>query len=83
MPSEKVVCSGLVERIGSDEAVFNYTSDSVQLEETSSIATHRKGLEKIAAVLLHPEKGVIKNSSEIDAVGHRVVHGAIPSLPLP
>ncbi len=75
MPSEKVVCSGLVERIGSDEAVFKYSSDKVQLEETSSIATHRKGLQKIAAILLHPEKGVIKNSSEIDAVGHRVVHG--------
>lgn len=75
MPSEKVVCSGLVERIGSDEAVFKYSSDKVQLEETGSIATHRKGLQKIAAILLHPEKGVIKNSSEIDAVGHRVVHG--------
>lgn len=75
MPSEKVVCSGLVERVGSDEAAFNYTSDSVQLEETGSIATHRRGLEKIAAVLLHPEKGVLKNSSEIDVVGHRVVHG--------
>lgn len=75
MPHEKVVCSGLVERIGSDEAVFKYSSDKVQLEETSSIATHRKGLQKIAAILLHPEKGVIKNSSEIDAVGHRVVHG--------
>lgn len=75
MPSEKVVCSGLVERIGSEEAVFKYSSDKVQLEENGSIATHRKGLQKIAAILLHPEKGVIKNSSEIDAVGHRVVHG--------
>ena len=75
MPLEKVVCSGMVERIGSDEAVFNYTSDTVKVDEKTSIATHRIGLEKIARVLMNPEKGVIKNSSEIDAVGHRVVHG--------
>lgn len=65
----------MVERIGSDEAVFNYTSDTFKVDEKTSIATHRIGLEKIARVLMHPKKGVIKNSSEIDAVGHRVVHG--------
>lgn len=75
MPLEKVICSGLVERIGSDEAVFNYASESLQINETGSITSHRIGLEKIAAILMHPEKGVVKNSSEIDAVGHRVVHG--------
>ncbi|MFD0797341.1 acetate/propionate family kinase [Maribacter chungangensis] len=75
MPLEKVVCSGLVERIGSDEAVFNYTSDSEEIDETGFISTHKIGLEKIASVLMHPEKGVLKNRSDIHAVGHRVVHG--------
>lgn len=75
MPQEKVVCSGLVERIGSDKAVLKYKSDRVQIDETSPITSHRIGLEKIATLLMHPKKGAIKKSSEIDVVGHRVVHG--------
>lgn len=75
MPLETVICYGMLERIGSDEAVLKYTSDAVQIEEIGTIATHRDGLKKIADLLLHPKKGVIQNSSEIDVVGHRVVHG--------
>ncbi len=75
MPLETVVCSGMIERIGSDEAVFKYNSDRVRLEEIETIASHSAGLKIIADLLLHPVKGVIQNSSEIDVVGHRVVHG--------
>jgi acetate kinase len=75
MPLETVVCSGLIERIGSDEAVFKFKSDKGTIEEEGVINTHKVGLKKIANVLLHAEKGVLKNSSEIDVVGHRVVHG--------
>lgn len=75
MPSEKMVCSGMVERIGAENAVLKYKSDTTQFEEVEAIATHKKGLEKIARFLLQPEKGAIKASREIDAVGHRVVHG--------
>jgi len=75
MPSETVICSGMVERIGSDEAVLKYTADRVRMEQIGTIATHRNGFKKIVDLLLHTEKGVIKNSSEIDVVGHRVVHG--------
>ncbi|WP_027076224.1 acetate/propionate family kinase [Maribacter antarcticus] len=75
MPLETITCSGLVERIGSDEAVFKFKSDKGTIEEEGSIKTHKVGLKKIADVLLDAEKGVLKNSSEIDVVGHRVVHG--------
>ncbi len=75
MPLETVVCSGLVERIGSDDAVFTFKSGKATIEEEGTIKTHNDGLKKIADILLDTKKGVLKNSAEIDVVGHRVVHG--------
>jgi acetate kinase len=75
MPLETLICSGLMERIGSDEAVFTFKSDKGTIVEEGAITTHRAGLKKIAEILLDAEKGVIQNSAEIDVVGHRVVHG--------
>ena len=75
MPSEKVISSGLVERIGFDDAVLKYKTDAIEIDEIGSIGSHKEGLQKIAALLLHPEKGAINDANEIDAVGHRVVHG--------
>lgn len=75
MPTEKVVCSGIVERIGSENSTLKYKSDTVDLEENDAIFNHKDGLLKISRYLLHPKKGIIKNAKEIDAIGHRVVHG--------
>lgn len=75
MPAEKVICSGIVERIGSDNAVLKYWSDGIEIEVVDAIATHHDGLLKIVEFLLDPKKGAVKNADEIDAIGHRVVHG--------
>jgi acetate kinase len=75
MPLETLICSGLMERIGSDEAVFTFKSGKGTIVKEGAIPTHRAGLKKIAEILLDAEKGVIQNSAEIDVVGHRVVHG--------
>lgn len=75
MPSEKVVCQGNVERIGAKDAIFTYRTDAAKVNETMEIKNHREGLDHIAELLVDPEIGVIKNAGEIDAVGHRVVHG--------
>lgn len=75
MPAEKVICSGMVERIGSDTAVLKYRSDIFEIEEIANIATHHDGLLKIAGFLLDPIRGAVKNNDEINAIGHRVVHG--------
>ncbi|MGB5668296.1 MAG: acetate kinase [Maribacter sp.] len=75
MPKEKVNCSGLVERIGSKEAILSYNKGENNISETLAIHSHKEGLKKIADFLLDPNKGVIKDAKEIDAVGHRVVHG--------
>ena len=75
MPSETLICSGLVERIGQKDAILNYKTDAVDLKEVGYIENHNEGLKKVVNLLLDTEKGVIKNTDEIEIVGHRVVHG--------
>lgn len=75
MPSEKVVCQGIIERIGSDKAIIRYRTNLEFLEEILDIKNHKIGLQKIADLLLDPTRGVLKNADEIAMVGHRVVHG--------
>ena len=75
MPSEALICSGLVERIGEKDAIINYKTDKVDIKKTDNISNHNQGLQKIVDLLLDSEKGVIKNTNEIEVVGHRVVHG--------
>ncbi len=75
MPSQDVICSGLVERIGLDNAKLHFKTEINKIEKTDNIPNHKVGLEKIAGMLMDDEIGVIKNENEIHAVGHRVVHG--------
>lgn len=75
LPSEKVICSGLVERIGEEDAVLSYKTDLTRFSETGPIMTHEEGLKKIVSLLLDPEVGVVRHIDDVDAIGHRVVHG--------
>ena len=75
MPQEDVICSGLVERIGLNDAEIHYKSENNKIDEVLDIPNHKVGLEKVVNLLLDEEVGVIKSTSEIEAVGHRVVHG--------
>lgn len=75
MPINEVICSGLIDRIGLETSNVVYKTDSCVTEEVLPIDSHKTGLEKVASLLLDPEHGVIKSTSEIVAVGHRVVHG--------
>ncbi|MFE3867132.1 acetate/propionate family kinase [Flavobacterium sp. LS2P90] len=75
MPSGEGICSGMIDRIGLETSNLTYVTDHVKLEEILPIPTHKIGLEKIAKLLMDEAVGVIKSTSEIEAVGHRVVHG--------
>ncbi|MEN8966301.1 MAG: acetate kinase [Polaribacter sp.] len=75
MPSKHVKCVGLVERIGMEDAIFNHDKNGEEYHETMPILNHKIGLEKIADTLLDKKLGVINTVDEIEAVGHRVVHG--------
>lgn len=75
MPSEKVVASGIVERIGMKDAVFKYKTEKEKTEKTLAIKDHFAALRIVADQLLDSENGVLNSPDEIDAIGHRVVHG--------
>ncbi len=75
MPRQEVLCSGLVERIGLENAEIHYKTANVTIQEIVEIPNHKTGLEKIVKLLLDDNTGVLKTTLEIDAVGHRVVHG--------
>ena len=80
MPEGKALCSGLVERIG--DAMGSLTHKVVRAsgnEEKYSFEhpfpDHTAGMNEVVKLLTDPEKGAIKNLSEIAAVGHRTVQG--------
>ncbi|QHT70050.1 acetate kinase [Rhodocytophaga rosea] len=79
MPAEKVVCSGLVERIGLEDAVIThkvYKDDQQEvIPLTLPIPDHGIGLAEVVKLLTDDKIGVIQNPQEIQVVGHRVVHG--------
>ncbi|QHV96583.1 acetate/propionate family kinase [Spirosoma endbachense] len=79
MPSDKPLCSGLIERIGTDEAFIRHkilTTDPTQtIERKVTIADHTAGLQQMLFLLSDAEIGLIRSADEIQAVGHRVVHG--------
>ncbi|TRX36051.1 acetate kinase [Flavobacterium sp. ZT3R18] len=75
MPANEVICSGMIDRIGLEISNLSYVTNLVKLEESLPIANHKIGLEKIAQLLMDEKVGVIKSTQEIEAVGHRVVHG--------
>lgn len=74
--SGEVMAKGLCERIGID-GVLTHTGNKSDEKFKFDIAmpTHKEAIQSVINVLLDPEKGVISSMSEIDAVGHRVVHG--------
>ena len=75
MPDEKVLASGLVERIGLEGAKLHYKSAVNTVSRELEVPDHAVALKAITGLLMDPEKGVIKDASEIPAIGHRVVHG--------
>ncbi|MCX7835994.1 MAG: acetate kinase [bacterium] len=73
---EQPLAKGLVERIGMRDAILNHHRiDGDKVKLVSEIIDHQVAIEYILAILMSSNHGVIKDRNEIDAVGHRVVHG--------
>lgn len=77
MPVETVLCSGSVERIGMEDAIFNFRSRTETIESIMHISDHQDALKLVADQLLDSKNGIINSSDDIQIVGHRVVHGGI------
>jgi acetate kinase len=74
--SGSVLAKGIVEKIGLKGSFLKnerFDGDKVKLE--GEILDHQSGIEFLLGLLISEKRGVIKSLSEIDAVGHRLVHG--------
>jgi acetate kinase len=75
MPKATILCSGIIERIGLDDAIFSFKTDKDSIKVVQAIPNHKIGLEILSKQLLNNETGIIKSTDDINIVGHRVVHG--------
>ncbi len=70
------MASGDVTRIGMSAAVLAHKPfDRPEVKISGEILDHIQAIEFVVSMLLSPNHGVIKDKSEIQAIGHRVVHG--------
>lgn len=76
MATQTSICKGLVERIGMDAPKLIYQrGDEAKLEEQLTIQNHAEALRSVCEKLVDAKVGVLKSLSEVDAIGHRVLHG--------
>jgi len=77
MPSEKVIAKGLVDKIGLKGSLIKHTrgTDKPVIIE-GEILDHQQGVEFLLGIMISKQYGSLEKISDIQAVGHRVVHGA-------
>ena len=73
--TEEVLAKGLGERIGIDGRLVYQKAGCDKEITQSDMPTHKQAIKAVLDALVNEKTGAIKDLSEIDAVGHRVVHG--------
>ncbi|MFZ5587979.1 MAG: acetate/propionate family kinase [Thermodesulfobacteriota bacterium] len=78
MPAEETLASGLVERVGERDGRARFRHQRPGRPEhcgQTACANHGQALALVLAELTHPQRGALASLAELDALGHRVVHG--------
>ncbi|MBW5446589.1 acetate/propionate family kinase [Cohnella sp. CFH 77786] len=76
MRDESILAKGRVERIGMDSSILSHEpGNRPEVREVSEILDHTTAVRKVLDMLTHREFGVLRTIHDIEAVGHRVVHG--------
>jgi acetate kinase len=76
MPEKKLMAKGLIEKIGLIGSRIKYSvNDDPEKVIDVAVPDHTKGIQLVLELLTNKEHGILKSIEEIDAVGHRVVHG--------
>ena len=76
METEIVLAKGLIQRIGITDSYLEYengSGDEIVIEK--DIPNHKVGIELLIETLLSEDHGVLKDMDEVEAIGHRIVHG--------
>lgn len=77
MQSNTVLAKGLAQRVGQAGSTIDFRKgdDGKKAVYEMDIVDHKIGIQKIFELLTDSSNGVLKSLSEVDAVGHRIVHG--------
>ena len=75
METEETMCSGNFERIGSEKSFLTHKVNGQKIKLEEHVKDHAEALEHVMGQITHEEYGIIKELSEIDAIGHRIVQG--------
>ena len=76
MLNEKILAKGMVDRIGLDKPCLKYDRfDGLNLKENVCIASHAEALKLVCDKLISKDVGVLDGLKDVEAIGHRVVHG--------
>lgn len=77
MSNEEALCVGLVERIGIEGSVLKQEKEGVEgkLIKEQPMKNHQDAIKLVLEALIDETYGAVKSMDEIEAVGHRVVHG--------
>ena len=75
METEEVLASGKYERIGEEEAFITHKALGKKVEIQKAAYDHKEAIEFTLNQFTNPEYKVIESLNEIEAIGHRVVHG--------
>lgn len=73
MPAERVLISGLVDRIGHHDCIFTYDFKDTHHRSVQNVQNHTEAVQLVTNALL--KSGVVQDMSEIVGIGHRVAHG--------
>ncbi|MFN2341121.1 MAG: acetate/propionate family kinase [Halanaerobium sp.] len=76
METESVLAKGLIQRIGIEDSYLEFeNAEGEEIVIEKDISTHKVGIELLIETLLSAEHGVLENMDEVEAIGHRIVHG--------
>lgn len=76
MVNESILAKGRVERIGFESSiVVHQAASKPETSDVQEILDHTAAIKKVLEMLVHEQHGVLQSTDEIEAVGHRVVHG--------
>lgn len=75
MENSNLMVEGICEKIGLEQSFMTYTINGNKEKITRFIPTHKEAVEETLKIIQDKKIGIIKSIDEIDAIGHRVVHG--------
>ena len=75
MDGESLLAKGLIERIGEEMSVVSHAARGQEVRYEARVPGHEEAFAHIGNALMDPTHGVIRTPDELDAIGHRVVHG--------